>query len=189
MIGGSRTVEPGNAQLTRAACALACALPLLLPALCFGRAAWAQDAPRQRFLLIHSQDGNLAANVEATAGVVAGFDPGFAADYEIYAEYCDDQGFPGAEADQLFTEQLARRYRGQHFDAILAFDGWAPQHVVAQRAPSASTRRSSSAAPVARPSTWRPCRPTGTASPPATRSRGRSPPPSGCSRQRGASWW
>lgn len=137
MIGGSRTAGPGSAWRTPAARALArtlaCALLVALPSLVAGRAAGAQEAPHRRFLLVYSQDGALPANVRATEGVVAAFSRALGGDYEIYVEYRDDQRFPGAEEDRRFFEQLERRYRDQRFDAILAFGGWALEHMVAQR--------------------------------------------------------
>lgn len=120
MIGGSRTAEPRRAQGMRAAVALVCARRVALPPLCIGSAS-AREAPHRRFLLLCSEDDNLAANVAATAGVVATFDRALAANHAIYAEFRDDPRFTGAEEDRRFAERLKRRYRGQHFDAILPF--------------------------------------------------------------------
>lgn len=101
----------------------------LLP---IGPAAGAEAA--HRFLVLYSQHSDLAANVEATGGMTAVFGRALAADYEIYAEFRDGQRFPGAEEDRLFGEEMLRKYRGQRFDAILAFGGWALDYAVANRA-------------------------------------------------------
>lgn len=50
---------------------------------------------QRRFLLICSAHSTLVANAEAAAGVAADFDRALAAGYEVYAEYRDDQRFPG----------------------------------------------------------------------------------------------
>ncbi|MFO1144971.1 MAG: ATP-binding protein [Amaricoccus sp.] len=92
----------------------------------------AADVPR-RFLVVYSAHNTLAANAEATAGAAATFDQALKADYEVYAEYRDDQRFPGPEADRAFVEEMARKYRGQHFDAILAFGRSALDYAVAHR--------------------------------------------------------
>lgn len=95
----------------------------------------AEDTPQRRFLLIYSQHSDLMANVDATMGMHAAFEHALGADYEAYAEFRDDQRFPGPEEDRLFSAEIERKYRGQHFDAILAFGGWALDYAVANRAP------------------------------------------------------
>lgn len=101
--------------------------------LLIGPAAGAEEAHR-RFLALYSQHSDLAANVEATRGMTAVLGRELEANYEIYAEFRDGQRFPGAEEDRLFGETMLRKYRGQRFDAILAFGGWALDYAVANRA-------------------------------------------------------
>jgi signal transduction histidine kinase len=74
-----------------------------------------------RFLLIYSFHSTLAANTMATGGVTTVLDEALQADYEVYAEYRDDQRFPGPEADRFFIQTLASKYRERPFDAILTF--------------------------------------------------------------------
>lgn len=88
------------------------------------------EEPHRRFLLIYSGHTTLAANIEATAGVTAVLDAALQADYEIYAEYRDDQRFPGAEASDAFVAGMERKYRGQRFDAVLAFGHSALRYVL-----------------------------------------------------------
>ncbi|TPE46944.1 sensor histidine kinase [Amaricoccus solimangrovi] len=95
--------------------------------------ARASGAPSRRFLLIYSAHSTLAANMEASRGVAAVLDRGLGADYEIYAEYRDDQRFPGAGADGAFAGELARKYRGERFDAVLAFGAWALRYAAGNR--------------------------------------------------------
>src|SRR5690606_8935565 len=64
----------------------------------------------------------------------AAFDQSLGADYEIYAEYRDVQRFPGPEADRAFVEEMARKYRGQPFNAILTLGPWALTYVLEHRA-------------------------------------------------------
>ncbi len=75
----------------------------------------------------------LAANKEATAGAVAVFNQAQQANYEIYAEYRDDQRFPGAADDDAFAEEMKRKYGGKVFDAILAFGESALQYTLDHR--------------------------------------------------------
>lgn len=96
--------------------------------------AQAVEGAHRRFLLVYSAHSTLAANVEATAGVAAAFDRALKADYEIYAEYRDDQRFPGPDADRAFAEDMERKYRGRPFDAILALGRGALDYAVAHRA-------------------------------------------------------
>lgn len=88
---------------------------------------------QQRFLLICSAHSTLVANAEAAAGVAAAFDRALAAGYEVYAEYRDDQRFPGPDADRAFAEEMRRKYADHDFDAILAFGRTALDYVVAHR--------------------------------------------------------
>ncbi len=104
----------------------AAVLVLLAIAPC-GRA----DEAQRRFLLVYSGHNTLVANAETTAGVTAVFDAALKAGYEIYAEYRDGQRFPGPEADRVFREEMARKYRGQRFDAVLTFGRWALDYAVA----------------------------------------------------------
>lgn len=107
-------------------------MAVLLFVLVFAPALHADEAQR-RFLLIYSGHSTLAANAEATAGATATFDAALGAGYEIYAEYRDDQRFPGPDADRAFAEEMRRKYRGQRFDAVLVFGRWALDHALAQR--------------------------------------------------------
>ena len=78
------------------------------------------EALQPRLLFLYSAHSTLSANVEATAGAMRGFSSGAATDYEVYAEFRDDQRFPGAEADRAFVAEMDSRFHGQRFDAILA---------------------------------------------------------------------
>ena len=49
------------------------------------------------------------------------FDAQLQSGYELFAEYRDEQRFPGADEDAAFAEELARKYRDAEFDAILLF--------------------------------------------------------------------
>ena len=91
------------------------------------------DEIQRRFLLICSAHSTLVANAEAAAGMAAAFDRALAAGYEVYAEYRDDQRFPGPEADRAFAEEMRRKYAGHDFDAILAFGRTALDHALAHR--------------------------------------------------------
>lgn len=93
----------------------------------------AAEIEHRRFLLIYSAHSTLAANAEATAGAAAAFNTALKANYEVYAEYRDDQRFPGPKADRDFAEEMERKYRGQSFDAILAFGQTALDYAVAHR--------------------------------------------------------
>jgi hypothetical protein len=77
--------------------------------------AWA-DAHR-RFLLIHSAHSTLVANVEVTAGIFSVLDEALGAEYEAFAEYRDEQRFPGPEADRAFLREMEAKYRGQSLTA------------------------------------------------------------------------
>lgn len=93
----------------------------------------ASEPAHRRFLVLYSAHAALAANVEATAGIVAAFDRAFGANYELYMEYRDDQRFPGPEEDRAFSETMARKYGGQRFDAILTAGGWALDYVAREQ--------------------------------------------------------
>lgn len=94
----------------------------------------AEEAGQKRFLLIYSEHSALTANREATEGASAVFDRALGADYEVYAEYRDDQRFPGAETDRAFAEEMAQRYPGMRFDAVLAFGDYALDYALRHRA-------------------------------------------------------
>lgn len=93
----------------------------------------AGDEAQRRFLLVYSAHSTLVANAEATAGMAAAFDRALAAGYEVYAEYRDDQRFPGLDADRAFAEEMQRKYAGRDFDAILAFGRTALDYALAHR--------------------------------------------------------
>lgn len=120
---------PTSARLAPALLALA-----VLLAAVSARPGAAEEIPGRRFLLIYSQSADLAANVEATRGAAEAFNRALQAGYELYPEFRDGQRFPGADEDRRFAEEIARKYRGQRFDAILAFGGWALDFVLANRA-------------------------------------------------------
>jgi signal transduction histidine kinase len=108
---------------------VAIALLLLLPS-----PVPADDGPSpQRFLFLYSDHSTLAANVEATEGAISTFDRSLGARYEAFSEYRDNQRFPGPEEDAAFVREVVRKYRGQHFDAILAFGAAALTFAVSQR--------------------------------------------------------
>lgn len=121
-------IAPAVAATGRAVPLLALVLAML------GPSAHAGEQAHRRFLLVYSAHSTLAANVEATAGVTATFDRALAADYEVFAEYRDDQRFPGPDADRAFAEDMERKYKGRSFDAILAFGRGALDYAVAHRA-------------------------------------------------------
>jgi signal transduction histidine kinase len=93
----------------------------------------AAEEAQRRFLLIYSAHSTLVANTEATAGAAAAFDRALDAGYEVYAEYRDDQRFPGPHADRAFAEEMQRKYAGQDFDAILTFGRAALDYAVEHR--------------------------------------------------------
>jgi signal transduction histidine kinase len=86
-----------------------------------------------QFLVIHSAHSTLAASAEVGAGMRAVFDAELQAGYEVFAEYRDEQRFPGAEEDAAFAEELVRKYRDATFDAILVFGPPAFAFVLANR--------------------------------------------------------
>lgn len=96
-------------------------------------AAAAGQSEHRRFLLIYSEDSTLAANREATQGASDVFGAVYGANYEIFAEYRDDQRFPGVAADRIFAEDMTQKYRGMHFDAILAFGSYAMRYALDHR--------------------------------------------------------
>jgi signal transduction histidine kinase len=98
-----------------------CALPAVLACLAVIGGTPAGAAEHAQFLVIHSAHSTLAASAEVGAGIRAVFDKQLQAGYEIFAEYRDEQRFPGAEEDAAFAEELVRKYRDATFDAILVF--------------------------------------------------------------------
>lgn len=111
------------------------ALPaVILVAVQSSHPASAEELHHRRFLLIFAQQADLAANIEARRGANEAFGKALDAGYELYSEFRDSQRFPGAEEDRLFAEEMALKYRGEHFDAILAFGGWALDYALANRA-------------------------------------------------------
>lgn len=105
----------------------------LLVLFCVGSMPASADTHR-RFLLIYSAHSTLVANVEVTAGIFSVFDEALGADYEAYAEYRDDQRFPGPEADRAFLREMGVKYRGKPFDGILVLGPFALQFALEHRA-------------------------------------------------------
>lgn len=106
---------------------------LVFAAVCAMGARAASPDGQRRFLLVYSAHSTLVANVEATVGATAAFDRALGANYEVYAEYRDDQRFTGLDADRAFVEEMARKYAGQRFDAVLAFGPSALTFALAHR--------------------------------------------------------
>jgi signal transduction histidine kinase len=93
----------------------------------------ATEEPHRHFLVVYSAHPTLVANTELAAGLGAALDRALEANYEIFAEYRDDQRFPGPEADVRFADEMRRKYGGQRFDAILAVGASALAYAGAHR--------------------------------------------------------
>lgn len=102
--------------------------------LLWASAVAASEEPHRRFLVVYSAHPTLVANTEIAAGLAAALDHALGANYEIFAEYRDDQRFPGPEADARFADELRRKYGGQQFDAIVAVGTSALVYAGAHRA-------------------------------------------------------
>lgn len=125
--------RPGAAPVRRGARRRRAVLLLALLALALGMRAEAEEQPRRRLLLIYAAHTTLTANVEATAGVTAVLDAALKADYEVYAEHRDDRAFPAPRPRAPSSRDMDRKYRGQRFDAILAFGHAALTYLLAHQ--------------------------------------------------------
>jgi signal transduction histidine kinase len=96
-------------------------------------AALAQTRPVSNVLTIHAGSVDFLANPVLDAGIRDTLLAGREESVNYFTEYLEFDRFPHAETSRALGDYIARKYRGQRIDLVLAMTGRALQFVLEQR--------------------------------------------------------
>ena len=96
-------------------------LAILLAAIAVGPAvsSWAQK-PQKKVLVIHSRRRDTEFSIVADQRMPGLLDQGMGRKVDYYSEHIDANRFSEEKYKGTFSDYLARKYRGVHFDLVIA---------------------------------------------------------------------